>query len=635
MENPVKKYQLEQDGKTYTLLTQIYQDRLRFVCIEANSIKSLVFTGEFTLSDLIELNQLFTSITSISQTQDLFDKIITNQKVSIESQGNYINLTIMLIKDDNIEEKFTLRLNLFTENQANQEPIQETQINENQIKINPPQNILFSFSENNNGQENMEYTTTNENITPEQYISQQLQINENINHEYNYESKQIHKTKKTKIDKFTLSLRPLHQGENNANYLREWVKSLSPQKKEETEIIQNTSVVQQQQINTEPYIAPKNENNESNIVETNTDITSYQQLYPINPQPEIQTIQKTEIISKEQTIELENLKNENNKLNDIIIQLKKQIEILVQENNDLKLKNNHLINNMPNGDEEQKYLFLKEDNERNLKEIELLRNQIIQFEEYKKIKEEEILYLKMQIEELIQNLKKLKEYVLQKEKEIKELKLFNEDLIRQHKVYESYLLKNKNNNMNLEDDMLTIQDTRLEIVKGDIIQNVKELELLTRKISVNNRKITLNLLYKATIDSDKAEIFHRKCDFAKSTLVLVKSQNGKRFGGYTTCNWKGNSVEKKDNKAFVFSLDKMAIYDIIPGELAIGCYPNYGPVFLGCQIRIYDEFFTKGGTTFEKGMNYAIKEDYELTGGLKHFDVKDIEVYSVELEKFN
>ena len=34
-------------------------------------------------------------------------------------------------------------------------------------------------------------------------------------------------------------------------------------------------------------------------------------------------------------------------------------------------------------------------------------------------------------------------------------------------------------------------------------------------------------------------------------------------------------------------------------------------------------------------MNYATKEDYELTGGLKHFDVKDIEVYSVELEKFN
>ena len=142
----------------------------------------------------------------------------------------------------------------------------------------------------------------------------------------------------------------------------------------------------------------------------------------------------------------------------------------------------------------------------------------------------------------------------------------------------------------------------------------------------------MDLLYKATIDGDKAEAFHNKCDWANSTLVLVKSGNGKRFGGYTTCNWKGNSIEKKDENAFVFSLDKMQIYDIIPGEDAIGCYQKYGPVFLGCQIRIYDDFFTKGGTTFEKGLNYNTQEDFELTGGLNKFDVKEIEVYSVELE---
>ena len=89
---------------------------------------------------------------------------------------------------------------------------------------------------------------------------------------------------------------------------------------------------------------------------------------------------------------------------------------------------------------------------------------------------------------------------------------------------------------------------------------------------------------------------------------------------------------KKDDNAFVFSLDKRKIYDIIPGEFAIGCYPKYGPVFLGCQIRIYDDFFKKGGTTFEKGMNYNTEENYELTGGLKKFEIKDIEVYSVDLE---
>lgn len=45
--------------------------------------------------------------------------------------------------------------------------------------------------------------------------------------------------------------------------------------------------------------------------------------------------------------------------------------------------------------------------------------------------------------------------------------------------------------------MPTIQNTHLEIIKGDIIENVKELELLSRKISKRNRKIILNLLYKS------------------------------------------------------------------------------------------------------------------------------------------
>ena len=166
-------------------------------------------------------------------------------------------------------------------------------------------------------------------------------------------------------------------------------------------------------------------------------------------------------------------------------------------------------------------------------------------------------------------------------------------------------------------------------VKGDIIHNTDELELITRKINKMNKKITLNLLYKATVDSDKAEAFHEKCDEAESSLVLIETDKGKRFGGFTTCSWAGNCEEKKDEDAFVFSLDKMEVYENIPEEEAIGCYPNFGPIFLGCQIRIYDNAFVKGGTTFEKGLNYNTQEDYELTGGDKAFNVKEIEVYEV------
>ena len=168
-------------------------------------------------------------------------------------------------------------------------------------------------------------------------------------------------------------------------------------------------------------------------------------------------------------------------------------------------------------------------------------------------------------------------------------------------------------------------------VNGDIIHNNDELKMLARKINKSSQKMTLNLIYKATVDSDRAEEFHKKCDKAKCTLVLIETDKGKRFGGYTSKNWEGNCIDKLDEEAFVFSLDKMKIYENISGENAIGCYPKYGPVFLGCQIRIYDNAFQRGGTTFEKGLNFNTKEDFELTDGEKEFNVKDIEVYEIIL----
>ena len=172
-------------------------------------------------------------------------------------------------------------------------------------------------------------------------------------------------------------------------------------------------------------------------------------------------------------------------------------------------------------------------------------------------------------------------------------------------------------------------------VKGDIIHDMSELEMITKKINKENKRIIINLLYKASADSDRAEVFHDKCDEANNTIVLVETKDGKRFGGYTTKSWKGNCVEKADTDAFIFSFDKMKTYDNIPGDDAIGCYPKFGPIFLGCQIKIFDNAFTKGGTTFEKELNFNTEEDYELTGGSRTFEVKDIEVYEVIIEDLN
>ena len=300
-----------------------------------------------------------------------------------------------------------------------------------------------------------------------------------------------------------------------------------------------------------------------------------------------------------------------------------------------------------------------------LQQIEVLKSQIVelndlkaQVAEYNSIKEQigdlnnlreqlnQINELKRQIEELqankrngdeeIEKLKKkvelLEKIKIDYEKEIEELRGQNGPSISNNNKPS---ISNKpsfghTESKGLENKKILFEEKSKQVcVKGDIIHNTKELEMITRKINKFNKKLTLNLLYKASADTDKATAFHSKCDNAKSTIVLIETDKGKRFGGYTTCNWRGDCIDKKDEDAFVFSFDTMKTYDNIPGEEAIGCYPKFGPIFMGCQIRIYDNAFSKGGTTFERGLNFNTEEDYELTGGERAFNVKEIEVYEV------
>ena len=611
MEIVVQKYEIEQDGKIYNISTQAYKGKLRLICEEANVEQPLTYFAEFTLADLAQLSSVFASISNISEAQDIFENIVINQKVEVEPQGEYIYLKIG-IKKEGMEEYFTVLLNLYDRNSVHNQS--STSYQQNFVNIRNIQPITYDSMMQNTGQDlTQQYLSLipnnkdngqfiySINETKKQYteIPNQTETTQNMTYNisgnaygnnYSYENVQSYKKRKRTVDKLTLSLRPQQP---------------------------DTS---EQQITSEP-LSPKDP--QQFIPDSS----------PLYQKKVIETVTTTTNVNNE---ELENLRNENSKLKALIMQLKSKIELIEQENTNLKLRNANLIKTASNGNDSQEIKIFKDEIENYIKEIRILKDELNQYEQYKMLKEQEIHNLKMQIEELLINQKKIEQINLQKQKEIDELRAFIDELIRKQNLdrsqYQSLLRQKEQTQTNLEDQMLTIQDTRLEIVKGDIIQDVKELELLSRKISKNNKKIVLNLLYKATIDSDKAEVFHKKCDNAKSTLVLVKSDNGKRFGGFTTRDWKGNSIEKKDNNAFVFSLDKMKIYDIILGEDAIGCYPKYGPVFLGCQIRIYDEFFSQGGSTFEKGMNYSTDEDYELTGGQKKFGVKELEVYSIQLE---
>ena len=578
MENNLHRYELSQDGKNYILTSDIQNNFIRITCSEKGNKYSPVYIGDFSLDSLRQINSSFNSMLTIKDAQDLLNKTIEEEKVSIERKGN----------------NFVVSLFFLNENQNVDLPLKE--YNTVQITYSPPKYLPIKRI----------YYPPVEIKRPTIYYNEEKKDNN------------IYPAKARKIDKLSLTLTPLR----NDDILAQTSYSNPPVKKSNTYFIQN-SMPPQNQANDYIIGSPKrqqtkylnsvNPNNYHPIFQSNQ--PNVQKSIVINPNNSDKNKQKFfefETEFNRMKPEHEQLKAETYRLAEQMKQLKGQIDLLNQENSDIKLSRG----STPNDNEIallKKQLGRCEEENYNIKNIK-----DNEFEQIKKLKDDEINLYKSQVDDLIKS---------------------RQDMINENndlKVQMQEIIKNKDMIQSQYEELLSSRENTLKenvnIIKGEIFQNNKELELISTKICGDYHKINLTLLYKATIDSDRAEVFHEKCDNEKSSLILIKSTNGKRFGGYTSCDWKGNSIDKKDDNAFIFSLDKMEIYDIIPGEDAIGCYPNYGPVFLGCQIRIYDEAFTRGGTTFKKGVNYNTREDYELTGGLKKFNVEEIEVYGVELE---
>ena len=170
-------------------------------------------------------------------------------------------------------------------------------------------------------------------------------------------------------------------------------------------------------------------------------------------------------------------------------------------------------------------------------------------------------------------------------------------------------------------------------ILSDIITNINELDIINKKLLRQNKRTVYTLIYKATRDGDKAENFHQMCDSYNNTVVLIKTLKGRRFGGFTHETWDGEDQNKVDNRAFLFSIDKQKVYNVIKNEEAIGCYKLNGPDFCGWQIVVQDNFLSnKQCYTGEKEMNYRTDEDYELNGGEKYFGVQELEVFQVKWE---
>ena len=634
------QYQLEQDNKKYILTTRLYNDKLQLICNDSNSQK---YTVEYNINDFYKLSRYFNNTKSVEQVQKYINGIIEKQRVGIFEDGNTIKLVLYLINNDKI--CIPLTKNISTSN------------------LNSYYDYEKLFSQN---QQNNIIMPTTTNYTEQNYLSDQ-QILESLG---------LYQTNSNYyLNNLGLNSQPYYIENNNADII-----SIPS-----TQITSTTNAAYNKNISS-PIKPANNLNinaNRNQLIQNNNIISQYPQANAsrnnynlVQNEIKIGNIEEDNLT---QLLEQEKIKNEMKRVLDESTKLRKQNEsfqtensALVNENNTLKNENEKFIAELINKqneiktykEENEKYknqftIFqntsnaYKQQNEELIKikeeyenQNQILKNNLEQMTKEKELLNKEIEELKHNFtivsdekESLLNNINDLKKSLeVQQQQSINEeeiKKLIEENSAFRIKAQENDLLKKQIEDLQYQIQIGQEKEEEYEEeqeVKGDIIHDMKELEMLTKKINKDNKKIIINLLYKASADSDKASVFHEKCDQAKNTIVLVETKDGMRFGGYTTCSWSGNCVDKNDPNAFIFSFDKMKTYDNIPGDEAIGCYPKFGPIFLGCQIKIFDNAFTKGGTTFEKELNYNTQEDYELTGGKRAFEVKDIEVYEVIIE---
>ena len=179
-----------------------------------------------------------------------------------------------------------------------------------------------------------------------------------------------------------------------------------------------------------------------------------------------------------------------------------------------------------------------------------------------------------------------------------------------------------------------------------IVKDEEDKNLIFSWINLNFEKVSAKLIYSAEIDGDDSLSFHLLCDNIGPNLTLVKSIDGKIFGGYTRENWSGDNQYKKDDKAFIFSMDFRRKAELTQKNNAIHCSPTSGPTF-GNDLKVCSGCLTVDGSYFRTGyykfkINNNNNEDYnygsrnpfssQMNNYLSssyNFKCKNVEVYAI------
>ena len=196
--------------------------------------------------------------------------------------------------------------------------------------------------------------------------------------------------------------------------------------------------------------------------------------------------------------------------------------------------------------------------------------------------------------------------------------------ILEKKLNEIYIYKNDLEEIRKEKELFK----QYEIAKS-VILNKNEMELFLSWLENKPKKI--KLLLDSRIDGDLTATFYNKCSGKYPTVVFVKTTKGYRFGGYSSIPWKHlNGGFNRDEKNFIFSLDKQKKYYILKSEKAIQTSSNYFAFGGGSDFYVYNNCTSYNMNYNNNSGTYNTTQTYELNGGENYYTVSSYEVYQIE-----
>jgi len=175
---------------------------------------------------------------------------------------------------------------------------------------------------------------------------------------------------------------------------------------------------------------------------------------------------------------------------------------------------------------------------------------------------------------------------------------------------------------------------RLESIILQETDKVNELMVLCGFES--NQKFSL--IYRASQDGFEAAKFHSKCDDKPNTFIMIKSENGNVFGGYTEQSWSGNGP-KNDSNAFIFSFInrlkrplkiKSNSCDSITCDVDSGpCFGWFGDFLISKKIGTDFKNYSKFGLSYSHpDFKFGSNEANNFLAGSEYFQVSEIEVFT-------